>query len=68
MAQHADLREFRSRRGLTLRAASAEMGVATSVLHRAERGEVVSLPNAVKIASYYGLAVRDLMPVEESAA
>lgn len=45
------------------------MGVATSVLHRAERGVgVLSLPNAVRIAEYYGLAVADLAPHEDAAA
>jgi transcriptional regulator with XRE-family HTH domain len=64
----ADLKEMRRRRGLTLRDAATEIGVATSVLHRTERGMgVVSLPNAVKIASYYGLAVTDLIPVDEAA-
>lgn len=63
-----NLKELRERRGHTLRQASAEIGVATSVLHRAERGiGTLSLANAVKIATHYGLAVADLMPLEQAA-
>lgn len=68
MAQSGpNLKDLRQRRRLSLREASGEMGVAVSVLHRAERGGIVSLSNAVKIAGYYGVAVADLIPAEQAA-
>jgi transcriptional regulator with XRE-family HTH domain len=64
-----NLKDRRQRRELSLRAAAAEMGIAHSVLHRAERGVgTLSLPNAVRIADYYGLAVADLLSDERKAA
>ena len=63
-----DIAELRRRRGLSIRAAAAEIGVPKSNLHRLEHGDFVHPLVAVKVADYYGIAVRDLWPDEDEAA
>lgn len=59
------LRTERLNRGLTVRDAAREMGLADwKTLQRAEADDTVPQPgNAFKMTSFYGLIVTDLWPV-----
>ena len=63
------LRTLRLNRGLTVKEAAQRMGVPTTTLAAAERGERKPDPgNALAIASFYGQQVTDIWPVQEQAA
>ena len=62
------LKAERLNRGLSLRAAAKEIGVAAPTLGRAEQGGTLHPANAYKIASFYDCKVTDLWPTEEKAA
>lgn len=60
-----DLRRERINRGLSLEAAAERMRVSRDTLDRAERG--VTYPRAstaYRIASFYGLQVTDVWPLD----
>lgn len=59
-----DLQELRLNKGLSIRAAADEMGIAEQSLRRAESGESVLPRVAFQIASFYDCKVTDLWPVE----
>ena len=59
-----DLRGDRLNRGLSIRQAAEQMGVAANTLGRAEDGEMPHPANALKIASFYGHQVTDVWPVD----
>lgn len=52
-----NLREERRRRGKSIRAMAAEIGVSTRVLHEAELGSTPRPENALRIATAYGVDV-----------
>lgn len=54
----------RLNRGLSVRVAAREIGVARETLAKAERGEPMAAQTAFKIASFYGLTVTDVWPIE----
>lgn len=56
--------EMRLNKGLSIRAAAEEMGIAEQSLRRAEGGESVVPRVAFKIASFYGYRVTDIWPIE----
>jgi transcriptional regulator with XRE-family HTH domain len=60
-----DLRALRLNRGLSIRAAAREMGIEHMVLQRAEARTTTPRPaHALKIASFYGLQVTDVWPLD----
>jgi transcriptional regulator with XRE-family HTH domain len=63
-----DLQRERLNRGLSLRAAAAEIGVREQTIRRLEGGERVHPANAKKVADFYGVTVVDIMPIEPSEA
>jgi transcriptional regulator with XRE-family HTH domain len=64
-----NLKAERLNKGLSIREAAKEIGVAAPTLGRAEQGATNLHPsNALKIANFYGCKVTDIWPVEEKAA
>lgn len=59
------LLELRRDKGLSVRAAAEEIGVARATLERAERGESVYPGTAKLIADFYEVRVTEIWPVEE---
>lgn len=53
----------RLNRGLTVPALALEAGVPAHVVRHAEKGNTPSPPNALKLASYFGVQVTDIWPV-----
>ncbi len=60
----ANLTELRLNRGLSQVAAAEEAGVTKSVWNRAENGDAIAPANARLIASFFGLKVTDIWPIE----
>lgn len=60
-----DLRSARLNRGLSVRRAADEIGVARATLRRLEDGRSVHPATAKQIADYFGVQVTDLMPIED---
>ncbi len=65
-----NLRAERINRGLSLRIAAEQMGLVDwKTLQRAETGEAVpQIANAYKIASFFGVQVTDVWPLDREAA
>jgi transcriptional regulator with XRE-family HTH domain len=62
-----DLKPARINRGLSLAEAAKQMGIPPYTLHRVEAGTNVPRPStAFAIASFYGVTVTDLWPVDGS--
>lgn len=61
-----DLRSARLNRGLSIRQAADQMGVAPNTLKRAEEGEMPHPGNALKIAGFFGHQVTDVWPLERT--
>lgn len=64
MGQVTELMELRLNKGLSIRAAAEEMGIAEQSLRRAEGGQSVLPRVAFKIAGFYGRKVTDFWPVD----
>lgn len=62
------LTELRVNRGLSQAKAAKAAGVKKSAWHRAEKGERVSPSNGLKIATFFGLQVTDIWPLEDTEA
>lgn len=60
-----NLVERRLNKGLTIKAAAAEIGVNRMTLAALERGERVRPDNAKKVADFYGCKVMDLLALNE---
>lgn len=58
----------RLNRGLSVPAFARDAGVPEHVVRYAEKGNMPSPPNALKIADYLGVRVTDLWPVPEKDA
>jgi transcriptional regulator with XRE-family HTH domain len=63
-----DLRTARLNRGLSIRQAARETGVAEPTIRRLEAGEGAHPANAKKVADYFGVQVVDLLPPEQTGA
>lgn len=59
-----DLVAERLNRGMSRRQMAKEIGVSEAVLRSAEQGGHPHPSNALKIASYYGVLVTNIWPVE----
>lgn len=56
------IRRARIKRGLTIKAMAAEIGVTASLLSRVERGQHVRPANMLRIADYFGVRASDIWP------
>lgn len=63
-----NLIENRLNRGLSLPAASRDIGISRGTLRRAEAGEMPSPASAKKIADFYGVRVTDIWPLSDRSA
>lgn len=64
-----DLHAERVNRGLSLRRAGSQMGIAPNTLKQAENGSTTVHPGtAKKIADFYGVKVTDIWPLVETRA
>jgi transcriptional regulator with XRE-family HTH domain len=58
----------RLNRGFSQSQIAEEIGISSSVWGRLENGESVSPKNAHKVATYFGLTVTELWPINAEAA
>ena len=66
MLYHEILKDLRLRKGLTLRALAKEVGISPAYLNQIENGvKIPSFKTLKKLASYYGLEVKDLVVAEK---
>jgi DNA-binding XRE family transcriptional regulator len=63
-----DLERERLNRGLSLNGMAEEVKIARATLKRAEEGEAIHPASALKIATFLGLQVTDIWPVDAEAA
>jgi transcriptional regulator with XRE-family HTH domain len=62
-----DLTRARLNRGLSIRQAAREIGIAEQTLRRLEDGDGARPQNAKKVADFFGVLVTDLLPIREAA-
>lgn len=66
-AEPFDLTRARLNRGLSIRQAAREIGIAEQTLRRLEDGDGARPQNAKKVADFFGVLVTDLLPIREAA-
>jgi transcriptional regulator with XRE-family HTH domain len=55
-------------RGFSQTKIAKEIGISKSAWGRLENGESISPANALKVATYFGLSVTQLWPIDDTAA
>lgn len=68
MKLRPNLEVERLKRGLSIKAAAAEIGISPSVLVKAEAGEPIQAAKQKAIADFYGYKVTHIWPVQEAVS